>query len=217
MGYLVHFLQLRIHLVLAQNKFCLPLSLPVGPMEIYFWVWGIMVLDGSVSSCPSQYALKLNRKWFFQYKLVLTTTVCGESSADIPFVTGNELRHNTKTYKTLVIISLWGYLKYRMLTTYLVLYFTLWVVSLIYATFSGGINNNIIHELVDGIVKLNFHKDSFYDNDSARVYVHKSNNMILCMGRHILNNHKLDNTSHSNHRLYIVNKHHLCHKSHKFV
>ena len=76
-----------------------------------------------------------------------------------------------------------------------------------------------MHQIVDGLVELHFHKGILYDHADGRVEINKYfklfTQLISCTGRHIFKSHKLDTTRHSTKKLCVVHKHHIYHESQK--
>ena len=118
-----------------EKAFKAPLRLHVGPKAVSPCVWGLVVLEGSGSSCTSQYFPTTNFH-FFKSKLVLTTINLGENLSVIQFLTGKVFSHRTEEYTMLVIISFCRYVKVIVVTMHWVLSLTVWIVLSISATCS---------------------------------------------------------------------------------
>ena len=92
-------------------------------MTVASCVWGAIVLDGSGLSCTSHYILTISLQCF----LVQIGPYYGclwKDFSDIPFLTRKAFSHRTLKYTIFVMRNLWRYFNVVVVTTYLVLSFT---------------------------------------------------------------------------------------------
>ena len=113
----------------------------------------------------------------FISKSFLTMFFLDESLSDITFLTGKVFIHMTEKYMIMVMSNLWRYLNGIVVMMHWFIDLTVQIIiSILENIFfdGGGIHNNIVYQIICSLVKIHFHKDSFYYHATSGIDFHNS-------------------------------------------